>query len=279
MAFAGSSAAMAQTGSLTGYCDPTTEPDECACPEGMSCTVANFNQLKHANNPSALSTAAGVTSTWDAGNSRWNIELDVTQMAGEGVIVIDDDTGDYDSVQHLFDHLGDLIGQSLTPSADSNGVVRLPAMAVSQVGTTVRLYQDTNGVATWAPENSRSLFWDALTDREGRIRIDGIIVLDLFGSGVGCDGDDAKAFASGSATGLSAEQCSSAGTNLSPALSKNACIEDFGRSSCFLLVDRAQTLWRPVTRRTSAPRAPDFDVESTRTRAWVSAIRPAQEGS
>jgi hypothetical protein len=197
--------------------------------------VAKYNQLEHANNPSDLNSAAGVASSWDSKNNRWNIELDVTQMAGEGVIVIDDDTGN-------FDHLGELIGQSLTPTANGDGAIEFPAMSVSQVGTTVRLYEDSNGVATWAPENSRSLFWDALTDREGKIYIDGVVVLDLFGDGAGCDGTDSESFDSDSVTGLDGEQCSTADTHLSPGLPEKSCTEDFGRENCFLLVDNAQTV-------------------------------------
>lgn len=166
-----------------------------------------------------LSDKFGITTTYDSNNEIHEVEVDVTSAPGEGIIVIDDAVGTYDDLADFYDAVSEVLGITVAMTVESSGgtdFVVFPTIKVTQTGTTVRLYEDGNGEVDWAPVNYRSVLWDALADKDGKITIDGEIY-DLGGwqdptlGGNNCPGVDVDSYDTDDIPGLDAEQCSSRG--------------------------------------------------------------------
>lgn len=215
----------AATDPLAGFC----EDEACEqCEEDEVCTIATFEQLPHAEKLKNLGAQFNVETAYDSNNQLYRVAVDVTSAAGEGIIVIHEGHGNYDTVEEFYEAVSMVLGTEINPIIEDEGeerTVRFPEMLIRQTGTTIRLFIDSNGDATWAPANYRSNFlWDALSDENGNIIINGLALnlgpwLNPTLAGNQCPGQDPDSYDTGSGTGLNTEQCSKFGTSIVDLLS------------------------------------------------------------
>jgi len=194
-------------------CNPKEDPYECQCPSGESeydsCYTTSASELVSPDDPAVLRNAAGITSSWNSQEGVWDVTIDATQLSAAGVIKLNSNNGQWDSLQQLWTYIGTLVGQEFTvQDYNEDGIADLPPMHITQTGRTLRFDVD-QGI--WAPENSGSLLFDAISDAQGAIHI-GDASLDLFSYTTGtCPGIDGKSFdtdTDGTLLPVQADQCS-----------------------------------------------------------------------
>jgi len=194
-------------------CNPEEDPYECQCPSGESeydsCYTTSADELISPDDPQVLREAAGITSSWNAEKEVWDVTIDATQLSAAGVIKLNSNNGQWNSLEELWSYIGALVGQDFTvQDYNDDGIADLPPMHITQKGRTLRF---SAAKGAWAPENSGSLLFDAISDAQGVIHI-GDASLDLFSYSAGtCAGVDEKSFdtaTDGTVLPVQADQCS-----------------------------------------------------------------------
>jgi hypothetical protein len=225
------------------YCDPSTDPDQCDCPGGSvydTCTQVSVSNLDEVSDAQDLRNAANISSSWNSNLNAWDVTIDAEALAAPGVLKMDQYDGTWSSYAELYDFIGDLIGQSLSPQDyDGDGSYDLPRLNIDQKGTTHRL-DTTSG--EWV-RSTGSLFWDAITTRSGKLCINSVCT-DIFASPepeYKCKGDDANAADSDQDGALKGDACSHAARENTGKIPDNDCREDFGQDKCALFADFART--------------------------------------
>ena len=148
MLFAFSSQAWA---SEPGYCDPATDPHECACgevEEGYVCESLRYNSfddLIQSDDPEALRDAANIHTEFDGDLGVYVVNVNVEHLNTVGVMFSHPNQGRWDSEQELLDYVYTLLG--VEQQVEYQGV--LPPMRVVQKGVVHRLQRAADGTATW----------------------------------------------------------------------------------------------------------------------------------
>ena len=214
-------------------CDPEQDPEQCECPlEGVdACYEVAASNLISPDDPLQLREAAGITSSWNNKDEVWDVKMDATGLTAAGVMKLNSNRGQWDSIAQLHKYLGALIGQDLQTDFCGFGSAGFPRMRIHQVGVTTR-YDQFN--EDWAAANSSSLVFDAITDTNGDLFIKGTR-FPLFPVGNECNGRDPAAFGSAKDGSLAGAQCSAA-LRVQGSIAQGPCKE-----SITYFIDKAQT--------------------------------------
>jgi hypothetical protein len=208
-------------------CDPQEDPDQCECPNDGTydvCYETAVSALISPDDPEVLREAAGITSQWDSQTDTFEVTADVTDLTAAGVMKLNSNQGQWDSVEELHDYIGALIGQDFSDFIDACEIGGLPPMSIAQVGSTTR-YDQFN--EEWAAANSGSIIYDAITNENGVLFI-GANSFNLFGQGSRCTGADPKSHEFDKDSKLAADQCSDVSAG-----SHEMCGELWGSDPCF----------------------------------------------
>jgi len=251
--------AMSQTAFAGGwespsYCDPGTDPYECACPplqdQGLdACSAITEADIMSSDDPNALRAAAGITSQWDPHAEKWVVNIEAARLPGSGLLRVNTvQQGHWDTLQQLFDYVGALIGQELVAQEDANGNVEFPPLRINQEGVTALYDASTH---EWAEVQSHSLIFDAITDGHGTLFV-ADTPIQLFAPGANCPGTDSAAYTQASSGNFSVEQCS-VGDEVVTQIPPTGCPGAAEKQSCYALIGRAMTTLDTLNQWVSQP--------------------------
>lgn len=205
-------------------CDPAEDPYNCKCPNDGTydvCYQTAVSNLISPDDPGQLAAAANISSVWNSGRGVYEVTIDATQLSAAGVIKLNSNHGQWNTVEELHNYVEVLIGQDFADACTLDG---LPPMVITQIGKTARYDQFKD---RWADANSGSLLYDAITDANGNLTFGGTVDFDLFSQEQSCRGTDVDSSDAQTDGTLSGTACS-----LAESGSSEVCGEVWSEDPC-----------------------------------------------